>query len=79
MSNTKVSDHNKPSEEQIKLVNEIKAAEKVLGELLNQQERNVLFKSELKEQLKQVQTAKERLKECSMWACRSIFKPVESY
>lgn len=44
MSNTKVSDHNKPSEEQIKLVNEIKAAEKVLGELLNQQELNVFFK-----------------------------------
>lgn len=31
------------------------------------------------ERYRQVATAKERLKEASMWACRAVFRPTESY
>lgn len=31
------------------------------------------------ERSRQVATAKERLKEASMWACRAVFRPEEKY
>lgn len=92
--------------EKVDMVNEIKAAEQVLGKIFNilevktTEDCQVRFQELLKlnghvngvtdenerdeldqllERAHQVQKAKDALKESSMWACRAVFQPEETY
>ncbi|BBC78179.1 Hypothetical protein KNT65_gp131 [Escherichia phage EcS1] len=75
----------------IETVNRIKSLEVELGALFTEIEtelsdqyskaynEDVKVLDDLMDRVHQVSTAKERLKEASMWACRAVFQPVESY
>lgn len=81
------------SKEKIDKVNRIKAAEIALGEIFKELEEeyssdyavsdDTMFSSEeldaMLERIHQMQLAKDRLKEASMWACRAVFQPDEKY
>ena len=70
-------------------VNRIKDAGNALGAILEDIEQRLsnsdidsLIEEELDEVLErihQIQLAKDRLKEASMWACRAVFQPDEKY
>lgn len=73
----------------VETVNRIKDAENALGAILEDIEQRLsnsdidsLIEEELDEVLErihQIQLAKDRLKEASMWACRAVFQPDEKY
>jgi hypothetical protein len=82
------------TDEKITVVNEIKEIELALGTLFKRIEKvhvdyyiglgseDNVSDSELDEaheRVSQIRLAKERLKEASMWACRSVFQPEEKY
>ena len=81
------------SKEKIDKVNRIKEAEIALGEIFKELEEeyssdyavsdDTMFSSEelnaMLERVHQMQLAKDRLKEASMWACRAVFQPEEKY
>ncbi|QJI10883.1 hypothetical protein GuL6_080 [Buttiauxella phage vB_ButM_GuL6] len=81
------------SKEKIDKVNRIKEAEIALGEIFKELEEeyssdyavsdDTMFSSEelnaMLERVHQMQLAKDRLKEASMWACRAVFQPDEKY
>ncbi|UPW42483.1 hypothetical protein EBPHNEJP_00185 [Salmonella phage CF-SP2] len=82
------------TDDKITVVNEIKEIELVLGTLFKRIEKSHadyyiglasednVSNSELDEataRVSQIRLAKERLKEASMWACRSVFQPEEKY
>ena len=81
------------SKEKIDKVNRIKEAEIALGEIFKELEEeyssdyavsdDTMFSSEelnaMLERVHQMQLAKDRLKEASMWACRAVFQPEENY
>lgn len=77
------------TDKKVETVNRIKDAENALGAILEDIEQRLsnsdidsLIEEELDEVLErihQVQLAKDRLKEASMWACRAVFQPDEKY
>ncbi|QUL77014.1 hypothetical protein [Escherichia phage UPEC03] len=81
------------SKEKIDKVNHIKAAEIALGEIFKELDEEYSsdyavsdtdsFTTEeldaMLERVHQIQLAKDRLKEASMWACRAVFQPEEKY
>lgn len=81
------------SKEKIDKVNRIKAAEIALGEIFKELDEEYSsdyavsdtdsFTTEeldaMLERIHQIQKAKDRLKEASMWACRAVFQPEEKY
>lgn len=79
------------TDEKIKTVNRIKSLEIELGKLFTEIETELsdqyskAFNEDVKvldtlmDRVHQVSTAKDRLKEASMWACRAVFQPEESY
>ncbi|MEG1902795.1 MAG: hypothetical protein RR212_00210 [Bacteroidales bacterium] len=81
------------TEEKITIVNRIKAVENELGAILDDLDKRYsgdyvgsdpesYTEKELDEMLErthQIQLAKDRLKEASMWACRAVFQPEENY
>lgn len=81
------------SKEKIDKVNRIKAAEIALGEIFKELDEEYSsdyavsdtdsFTTEeldaMLERVHQIQKAKDRLKEASMWACRAVFQPEEKY
>ncbi|ADE34906.1 hypothetical protein KP15_74 [Klebsiella phage KP15] len=77
------------TDKKVETVNRIKDAENELGAILEDIEQRLsnsdidsLIEEELDEVLErihQIQLAKDRLKEASMWACRAVFQPDEKY
>lgn len=77
------------TDKKVETVNRIKDAENALGVILEDIEQRLsnsdidsLIEEELDEVLErihQIQLAKDRLKEASMWACRAVFQPDEKY
>lgn len=77
------------TDKKVETVNRIKDAENALGAILEDIEQRLsnsdidsLIDEELDEVLErihQIQLAKDRLKEASMWACRAVFQPDEKY
>lgn len=77
------------TDKKVETVNHIKDAENALGAILEDIEQRLsnsdidsLIEEELDEVLErihQIQLAKDRLKEASMWACRAVFQPDEKY
>lgn len=77
------------TDKKVETVNRIKDAENALGAILEDIEQRLsnsdidsLIEEELDEVLErihQIQLAKDRLKEASMWACRAVFQPDEKY
>lgn len=81
------------TEENITIVNRIKAVENEMGAILDDLDKRYSgdyacsdleshTEKELDEMLErthQIQLAKDRLKEASMWACRAVFQPEEKY
>lgn len=76
------------TDHKIEEVNRIKDAENALGLILKDIEDKILqentnaamhFAETDGIRLQQIRIAKERLKEASMWACRSVFRPEEKY
>ncbi|WPJ49579.1 hypothetical protein RCIP0021_00152 [Klebsiella phage RCIP0021] len=77
------------TDKKVETVNRIKDAENALGAILEDIEQRLsnsdidsLIEEELDEVLErihQIQLAKDRLKESSMWACRAVFQPDEKY
>ncbi|AHY25089.1 hypothetical protein AVV36_gp127 [Pectobacterium bacteriophage PM2] len=82
------------SDEKIELVNRIKEAENALGQIFKEIQKDLLNKSSCLEgkfqddnydvlddleRVAQVRNAIQHLKEASMWGCRAVFRPTESY
>lgn len=78
------------TDEKIELVNIVKSVENNLGQVytsiltrldteLTLADADSLEASDIRERISQVEHAIRSLKESSMWACRSIFRPVEFY
>ncbi|UYM28770.1 hypothetical protein [Serratia phage vB_SspM_LC53] len=79
------------TDEKISKVNKIKDLEIALGQVFTELETELSDEysnaygwstevlDELLERTHQIQLAKERLKEASMWACRAVFRPEEKY
>ncbi|HFG0932095.1 TPA: hypothetical protein ACGE0Z_002418 [Klebsiella pneumoniae] len=77
--------------EKINRVNAIKDAETRLGLIFTALEEEALINyqvsvnepeqvlDEAYERIAQIRTAKQKLKEASMWACRAVFRPEEKY
>lgn len=90
-SKPKVSDHKPLDAEKVKKANVIKKAEAALGALykaeidllfekLNLEETPIISEYEaISQRIHQLDIASDKLKESSMWACRAIFEPVETY
>lgn len=71
------------TDEKIGKVNAIKDAEVRLGLIFSAIEEELLnspwHPDASPEALNQILTAKQKLKEASMWACRAVFQPEEKY
>ncbi|QQG32262.1 hypothetical protein CkP1_0127 [Citrobacter phage CkP1] len=77
------------TDDKINKVNAIKDAEVRLGLIFSAIEEEIEYQNSKAAQyfaevphaqgLEQIRLAKQKLKEASMWACRSVFQPEEKY